>query len=104
MKRRLVTAAIALTTLITVLVATPNQAQAHYVGTFTVLSTTSGYPWPSFDGDGGCHQGYVCDWSGNLLTGWGVGFYTDKWDYAASDVPKNGSISINNNAESFVNW
>lgn len=77
--------------------ATPAQAQSPFI---TLDPLKDRFPWES----GGCNQGYFCAWEdeGGLIEG--VGFYYDKWDWGASDVPTvSFGESINNNSESWWN-
>ncbi|MFC7244796.1 peptidase inhibitor family I36 protein [Catellatospora aurea] len=55
--------------------------------------------------NGYCDTGYFCAYTKPWLDQYGIGFYNDKWDWAATDVPKiwGGTESINNNAESWWN-
>ncbi|MFC7244797.1 peptidase inhibitor family I36 protein [Catellatospora aurea] len=54
--------------------------------------------------EGYCDTGYFCAYISTNLTSQGIGFYNDKWDWAATDVPNTFSgYDINNNAESWWN-
>lgn len=78
------------------LVATTAPAQADYEGPYISLDN----PFDIFPSEPGwCETGYFCAWRGTTGSGGGVGFYYDKWDWGASDVP----VSINNTSESWWN-
>lgn len=76
-------------------------AAAQYNGYFIHL--TSPYD-VSYWEPGGCHIGYFCAWRSTSGNGGGIGFYYDKWDWSASDVPLvYGRYSIDNDSESWWN-
>jgi hypothetical protein len=81
------------------------RAFASYQGTYTTTYNAAGSYMPSWDGDGGCYQGYFCVWDGDFLSGNGVAFWGDEQNWSSPGVPRlPDGASLVNRGHSFVNW